>query len=87
MVVRCDSSAARGIAARQGLDRLRHFDVRHLWLQQQVAHGRVKVESVSTQDNLADLVTKRLDETKMRWHLEEMRFETDSKGSTRHRQL
>eukprot|EP00971_Amphidinium_carterae_P174619 3461611-Amphidinium_carterae.1 len=35
LVVLSDASAARGITARQGLGKLRHLDVRHLWLQQQ----------------------------------------------------
>eukprot|EP00972_Heterocapsa_arctica_P033703 4960458-Heterocapsa_arctica.AAC.1 len=40
VVIRCDSSAARGMSVRRGLGKLRHLDVRHLWLQQQVLENR-----------------------------------------------
>eukprot|EP00972_Heterocapsa_arctica_P035666 5248245-Heterocapsa_arctica.AAC.1 len=43
IVIRCDSSAARGMSARQGLGKLRHLDARHLWLQQQVLENRVQI--------------------------------------------
>ena len=40
--MRCDSSAARGMFARQGLGETRHVDVRFLWLQQVVREGRLE---------------------------------------------
>ena len=55
--MRCDSSAARGISARQGLERTRRVDVRFLWLQQGVQDGRLKVLSVPTSDNLSGTST------------------------------
>ena len=42
--VRCDSSAARGMSARQGLEQSRHVDVRFLRLQQAVHEGRLTVQ-------------------------------------------
>eukprot|EP00972_Heterocapsa_arctica_P086341 12726815-Heterocapsa_arctica.AAC.1 len=66
------------MSARQGLGKLRHFDVRHLWLQQQVLENRVRVVSVSTHDHLADVFTKSLDDTTMRRFIAGMSFETDS---------
>lgn len=36
LTVRSDSSAARGIAGREGVGRIRHMDVRLLWLQSHV---------------------------------------------------
>lgn len=62
IVIKCDSGAARGIAACQGLGKLRHVDVRYVWLQQQVPHGDLKIESVGTKDDWSDLFTKPLDE-------------------------
>ena len=45
--MRCDSSAARGVSARQGLGKTRHTDVRFLWPQPAVPEGRSNVISVS----------------------------------------
>jgi len=83
----CDASAARGISDRQGLGKLRHLDVRHLWLQEKVKDKLLRVSPVHTSDNLADNGTKPLDEATMRRHLKGMRFETPASGSTRHREL
>ena len=74
IVIKCDSSADRGIAASQGLGKLRHVDVRYLWLQPQVLHGRLKIESVGTKDNWSDLFTKPLDEQTVRRCCEGLRF-------------
>jgi hypothetical protein len=53
-----DSSAAIGIAGRQGLGKLRHLDAHTLWLQQAVRSGRVDLKKVPGTANPADLLTK-----------------------------
>ena len=58
--VRCDSSSARAIASRRGLGRVRHIEVRYLWLQERVARKHILIEAVATDRNLADLLTKAL---------------------------
>ena len=60
MHMRCDRSTARGMSARQGLRNTRHVDVRHLWLQQAVQRGCLKVLRVPTSENLSDTFTKSL---------------------------
>ena len=55
-----DSSACRGICARQGVGRIKHLAVRLLWLQQAIRAGRLTVHSVPTQQNPADIGTKPL---------------------------
>ena len=89
IVIKCDSSTARGIAARQGLGKMRHVDVRYLWLQQQVLHGRLKIESVPTptKDNWSDLFTKPLDKATVRRCCDGLHFEMDNRRSGRHRRL
>ena len=43
-----DSSAARSVARRRGIEgRLRHLQTRHLWLQSQVALGHLKLDVVA----------------------------------------
>jgi len=53
-----DSSAAIGIASRQGLGKLRHLDAHTLWLQQAVRSGRITLKKVLGTANPADLFTK-----------------------------
>ena len=53
-----DSSAAKSFVCRRGLGRMRHLQIRDLWLQKEVAEGRVEVSKVHGQNNPADLMTK-----------------------------
>ena len=53
-----DASAAVGIACRRGLGKVRHIELDQLWLQDQVARGRVRVFKVLGEKNLADSLTK-----------------------------
>ena len=53
-----DSSAAKSFASRRGLDRMRHLQVRDLWLQKEVADGKVRVIKIKGTENPADLMTK-----------------------------
>ena len=53
-----DSSAAKGIASRRGLGKVRHIELSELWLQDQVARGKVEVRKIKGEDNLSDSLTK-----------------------------
>ena len=53
-----DSSAAKSYASRRGAGRVRHIEVRWLWLQQAVAEGRFRLVKVLGADNPADVLTK-----------------------------
>jgi len=53
-----DSSAARGIFQRQGVGRVRHLEVKLLWVQQLLMHKKYSIGAVSTHDNKADVGTK-----------------------------
>ena len=76
--VACDANAAIGIAHRQGLGKLRHINVQYLWLQEKVADKEMKIEKVGANDNLADLLTKALNEQVSRRHLSTMGIWTSS---------
>ena len=43
--VRSDNCGAIGVASRRGLQRLRHLDVRFLWLQAETSAKRVRTRS------------------------------------------
>ena len=53
-----DASAAKGIAMRKGLGRVRHIEVNHLWVQYKVISGALVIHKVGTDENLADVLTK-----------------------------
>ncbi len=55
-----DSSAAKAIASRSGLGKVRRLEVRHLWVQDAVARGRFVIKKVLGKFNPADVLTKPL---------------------------
>jgi hypothetical protein len=55
-----DSSAARCFASRKGVGRMRHLEVRHLWLQAEVGSQKVQLKRIAGEANPADLLTKYL---------------------------
>ena len=69
VTVHTDASAAIGIVRRAGLGKLRHLNVRYLWLQDQVKNEVLGLEKVAGADNPADLGTKHLNSDTMKKHL------------------
>ena len=61
-----DSSAAKSFVSRQGLGKMKHLEIRDLWLQREVGMNRVVVHKVEGPRNPADLMTKYL----KRWEIE-----------------
>ena len=53
-----DSSAAKGIASRKGLGKVRHIEVNQLWLQDKVHSGNITLTTVTETKNYADILTK-----------------------------
>ena len=53
-----DSSAAKSFVSRRGLGRMRHLEIRDLWLQKEVRDGKVEVSKIPGNQNPADLMTK-----------------------------
>ena len=58
LTVFTDSTAAMGIAARQGLGKLRHLETTTLWLQQAGRCKRLTLRKVLGEENPADVFTK-----------------------------
>ena len=61
LVVNTDASAAKGIAMRKGLGKVRHIKVNQLWAQDRVQRGELEIRKISTNDTLADVLTKYVD--------------------------
>ena len=53
-----DSSAAKSMASRTGLGKVRHLEVRHLWLHEAVRRKRLTMHKVRGDGNPADWLTK-----------------------------
>jgi hypothetical protein len=53
-----DAEAARAIASRQGIGKVRHLEVRYLWLQDRVRRGELRLVKVWGKENPADVLTK-----------------------------
>ena len=60
-----DSSAAKSFVSKRGLGKMRHLELRELWLQKEVGEGRVVVRKVAGDRNPADAMTKFLSRTQL----------------------
>ena len=69
IVVNTDSSAAKGIASRRGLGKVRHIEVHQLWVQEKVANGEIEVRKVDGKTNIADMLTKHVQAEDIRVHM------------------
>ena len=50
--------------------------MQYLWVQQEVHEGRLNVEKVGTQENMADLLTKALAADAVNRHMENLKMQT-----------
>ena len=64
VIIAADSAAAIAFASTRGLGRMRHIEVKDLWIQSVVQSGRVNLVKVRGDKNPADVLTKYLDRAK-----------------------
>ena len=69
LTLKSDASAAIAIASRRGLGKVRHIEVCQLWLQEKVRKGEIKIVKVSTDQNVADALTKYVSGENMSKHM------------------
>ena len=60
-----DPSAAKGIATRRGVGKVKHLETRTLWVQDKVERGVIRMRKVSGETNRADMFTKYLSAVKL----------------------
>ena len=60
LLIWSDASAARAVASRRGLGKVRHLHTRFLWLQEAVAMKAVALRCIPGKENPADALTKAL---------------------------
>eukprot|EP00972_Heterocapsa_arctica_P058857 8673936-Heterocapsa_arctica.AAC.1 len=56
--LRSDSSAARAVVAKRGSGKMKHLQIRHLWLQEGFRRGDFELSVIGTEANVADALTK-----------------------------
>ena len=64
-----DASAARAVASRRGLGKVRHLHTRFLWLQDTVACKAIALRTISGKCNPADAFTKALTQSELQSHM------------------
>ena len=60
------------MAKRRGLGKLRHVELKWLWVQDMVKEGRVKLRTVRGDENVADHLTKPKTRAEVEWLLEKV---------------
>ena len=73
-----DSSAARGIITRQGVGRVKHLQIRTLFLQELHKQGTLSVHPVGTKENTADIGTKPLSAKRIKLLLHWLGFQDEN---------
>ena len=74
-----DSSAAKGIALRRGIGKVRHIDVNQPWMQEKVSNGAIDLEKTHEEHNIADAMTKHVGRDVLEKHVNDI-FQHDSLG-------
>ena len=67
-----DSTAAKSFVSRQGFGKMKHIEIRDMWLQKEVRDGKVEVSKVPGDQNPADLMTKILSTKDIQVRLDKM---------------
>ena len=65
IIVKTDSPVAKSVAERRGLGKLRHVELKYLWVQDAVVKGRITMKKISGLYNPADVFTKPKDRTEL----------------------
>ena len=64
-----DSNAARGMCHRAGVGKVRHLQIRYLWVQQSLKEQLFTLGRIDTKTNASDLGTKPLGEEEVKKHM------------------
>ena len=57
IVLHTDADVARAFCHKRGVGRMKHLDVRHCWLQEELEKGNSKVKRVDRKFNASDMLT------------------------------
>ena len=60
-----DSSSCKAVASRRGLGKIRHMEIKYLWLKEAVRRHRLVMKKIPGKENAADILTKPLSKDEM----------------------
>ena len=70
VVIYTDSTAAKAMASRRGVGKVRHIEVAELWVQDRVGKGEMRIRKVKGTENPADALTKGVGKEELAVHCE-----------------
>ena len=73
-ILHYDATAGAGIASRRGAGKIRHLDLKALWIQQAVTSKKILLKKVLGELNISDLGTKHVPAVLLLRHLKAMGF-------------
>ena len=76
-----DSSAVKGILVRRGCGKVKHLEVKQLWLQEQVRSGKVEFQNISRKNIPSDASTHHYTREEAKMHFKHMGNEFMPKSS------
>ena len=65
LVIKTDASAAKGVVTRCGAGRIKHLEVRQLWVQERERVGDLSMKKIPRGDNYSDLLTHHTTEAEL----------------------
>ena len=74
--VMTDATAAKGIAMRKGLGPVSHIETNTLWVQEKVSNKEIIIEKIGGKQNIADALTKPVDQKDSAIHVTGINLET-----------
>ena len=63
--IEADASSAVALASRRGLTRIRHMEVKFLWLQDAIDTKKITIRKIRSDENVTDMGTKHVDKNTM----------------------
>ena len=70
--IRADSTTAKAITDRTGVNRTKHIQTRWLWTQERIQAGDISVAHVRSADNFSDVLTKAMSKVLLDKHVKNM---------------
>ena len=67
-VLAIDAKATEHVLNAQGIGRMKHIDVAHLWMQHEIGSKRWRVRRVKSEENIVDVETKPLSKAVIATH-------------------
>ena len=75
VMIRTDASAAKSMATKKGMGRVRHIEGWEMWVHDKLAKKELEIIRVRGEDNLADVLTKHVSRERLDMMIQSMGYE------------